>query len=280
MVPDTLAEKREIYGVDFSGAADAGKRIWITKGFAASGRLEVLACARADNWLQVPTERRACLTALVDYVAQAGPSIFGFDFPFALPISITQGEDWQFFISAFARRFPDADSFRRDCYSIATRTGDGRKELKRQTEIETRAPWSAYNVRLYRQTFYGIRDVLSPLVMSNQACVLPITPAAASLPWLVEVCPACSLKRFGLYVSYKGRGEERRTARAQILGSLEKMAILLLEDANIRQIIVDDEGGDALDSALAAWAAWQALGQISAQVDHEEDYKVEGFVYG
>jgi len=46
MNPESLGQCR-VFGVDFSGARDAGKRIWIAAGSVVDGVLRIAACLRA-----------------------------------------------------------------------------------------------------------------------------------------------------------------------------------------------------------------------------------------
>jgi hypothetical protein len=97
-------------------------------------------------------------------------------------------------------------------------------------------------------------------------------------PWLLEICPASTLKRGGLYAPYKGGRDEHRSARLRILRELEARAIAIRP--GLRSTIVDDVGGDALDSVVAALATFTAL-RNSLVVDAEDRavYAIEGYVY-
>ena len=51
MIPEKSEPPRNIYGVDFSGAADAGKRIWIASAVVPDGVLRIERCFRGDSLL-------------------------------------------------------------------------------------------------------------------------------------------------------------------------------------------------------------------------------------
>ena len=94
----------------------------------------------------------------------------------------------------------------------------GRKELRRVTDIEARTPLSPYNRRIYKQTYYGIRDVIAPLIASGAACALPMQAAIPDRAWLLEICPASTLELMGLRESYKDeKGREFPRVRDAIL---------------------------------------------------------------
>lgn len=101
-----------------------------------------------------------------------------------------------------------------------------------------------------------------------------------SKPWVLDVCPASTLKQEGLYMSYKGKTDAHRMARARILESLEEASHLVIATQATRSLILDDHGGDALDSVIAACATCRALcNPALLTVEREEVYALEGRVY-
>src|SRR4051795_4700647 len=104
------------------------------------------------------------------------------------------------------------------------------------------------------QTFYGMRDVLGPLVGVRGTAVLPFhyrrLPRARRV--LVEACPASTLKRLGLphqnYKQPEGGPLTRKRLRTRhaILEGLTRN--LLIGDAH-RRVMMRNGGGDALDAA-------------------------------
>ena len=159
---------RRVYGVDFSGAADAGRKIWIAAGAADSGGPRVDECFRAEDLPGSGRDIHRCLAALREFVGQDEGSAFGFDFPFGLPAALIGEQGWMAFALSFGRRYPTPQPFRETCQ----RAANGR-DLKRTTDRERRTPFSPYNLRVYRQTYFGIRDLLGPLAA---------TPSTASWP--------------------------------------------------------------------------------------------------
>ena len=174
---------------------------------------------------------------------------------------------------AFPIRYRSPERLRAACRSAA----DGR-ELKRVTDADARTPFSAYNLRLYRQTYHGIRDLLLPLVQGAHARVLPMQSPWREKPSLMEVCPASTLKRLGLYQPYKGRSIAHRRARGRILKALER-AGLLLARAELRGPILSCAGGDALDSVIAALAAHRAWRSGAWGIGCDGDRAIEGHVF-
>jgi len=266
---------REIFGVDFSGAADAGKKIWIARGRFERGRLWIRDCFKGEDLPDSGRDRDRCLAALVDFIKLGSNAVFGLDFPFGLPKPLVEDATWEEFITRFPSRHESPEGFRDAC-----RLASNGKELKRATDVQSRTPFSPYNLWLYRQTYFGISGILSPLVRDSLACVLPMQTAAAGKPWILEVCPASSLKGMGLYLPYKGRRAQHREARTRLVEAIQGRGFLHELDGGTHELVVDDAGGDALDSVIAALATARTLrDQNSAATVQDEPYRIEGYVY-
>jgi integrase len=258
-----------------SGGAKGGKKIWVAAGAVVDGVLHIQECYRAEALPSSGRERDRCLAAVWKLVAAEKTAAFGFDFPFGLPRELVAELDWETFTLAFPTRYRDAEAFRRECRAAA-----GAGELRRRTDSESKTPFSPYNLRLYRQTYYGIRDLLHPLVRDRLASVLPMQRPAPDRPWVLEICPASTVKREGLPTSFKGKAHgSRRAAREIILGSLERTGRLVVESKMLRALVLDDSGGDALDSIIAAFAVVRALRDPAGLVSANQDYRIEGYVY-
>jgi hypothetical protein len=79
------------------------------------------------------------------------------------------------------------------------------------------------------------------------------------VPWLLETCPATALIAWGIRRPYKGTTRIHRLGRKTILGWLEGHGGLRIISPRLRKKIIEQAGGDALDSAIAAWIAWRTL---------------------
>jgi hypothetical protein len=199
----------------------------------------------------------------------------GLDFPFGLPKAVLPQPTWRQFIVSFPDLYASPEAFRQTCY----RSAAGR-ELKRVTDVECKTPFSPYNLRLYRQSYFGMRDVLNPLVRSRQAHVVPMQPARLGKPWLLEICPASTLKQANLYLPYKGKSPRHHAARIGILKWLGSGGRLSLSRTVMRSIVLSDPEGDALDSILAAFATFRAVSDPHRLVDGgRHDYMLEGCVF-
>jgi hypothetical protein len=270
------AASHRYFGIDFSGAKDAGRKIWLTEVAwdPAVERLRVVFCVRGEDLEGSARDRDTCLAALRGYVARTPNGVFGADFPFAVCGKLIGTDDWSKFASGFASTFSDAQVFRERCW----RDG-GNRELKRLTERESKTPFNPYNLRLYRQTFHGIRDFLAPLVRENAASVAPQQKRARYRAVVHEVCAACTLKRIGLYPPYKGKTVAHREARAFILRNSGRWFLAPLR-GSVRQTVLDDSEGDALDSVIAATASFRAIhGPDTLDDFRKPPYVLEGRVF-
>ena len=269
--------RRRAIGIDFSGARDAGKSIWIAEGTVdARNRYRLEGCRPAFQRLNCSRKRDDALPALAAWIAEQGDAVIGCDFPFALPRTAVDEKSWQDFVRNF-RRHVTADDFRHAMRSRHARAVQ--REPKRRTDLPEHAatPWNPWNIRLYRQTHAGIGALLAPLL--GCASIVPFDRPVEGRPLIVETCPASSLKQLGLYRThggYKGAGVDRHRKRDQLLDVLvdEKLATV---SSTLRADIVANRGGDALDSVIAALGAIAALPEIENGIGYDEP--IEGWVY-
>ncbi|MEX2200640.1 MAG: hypothetical protein WD711_04525 [Dongiaceae bacterium] len=270
--------RQRAIGIDFSGAKDAGRRIWTAEGtIGAAGTLDLERCLPAFQRLNCGKQREVALPVLTEWIAEQNDAVIGCDFPFSLPLCALGESDWRGFATGFLKAHPSAPAFRaamRQSYANAAV-----KEPKRKTDgpNEAATPWNPWNIRLYWQTHAGIGSVLAPLI--GRAAIAPFDQAITGTPLIVETCPASSLKKLGLYrkhSSYKGRKDACRVARSALLDALLQRK-LVTAGSTLRTQIVDDSGGDALDAVIAALGAAASLPQTENRVGY--DHPIEGWVY-
>ncbi len=264
---------RRVCGVDFSGAQDAGQKIWIASGVIEGGVLRIEDCRSARELPGSGKDRDRCLAALRDFIAGSGDCVFGLDFPFGLPAPLVKEDSWEDFVLSFPDRYSGPDEFKQTCLHDA-----GGKELKRHTELEARAPFAAYNLRLYKQTYFGIRDVLAPLVRGGKASVLPMQKAEHGKPRIIEICPASTLEKRGLSYHYKGRTWDHARDRRSLVKAMKAAADVSIPDG-LHSRIVEDHGGDGVDSIVAASAVFRDLPDLTRLGKSHHDYAIEGFIY-
>lgn len=262
----------KIIGVDFSGAKAAAKKTWICEAEVEGDTMNVQQCYPAGHLIADPPSREACYANLVFLVSKNPRAIIGFDFPFSLPVIFLEGLSWIEWVRNFHQKYESVDHFREACRA------NGSKELKRKTDIETKTLFSPYNLRLYRQTFYGIGQVLNPMVsgVNPIATVAPMQPKRSNQATVVEICPASTLKFHDLYIPYKGKG--LMEARAKIIWIIQReFSVRISHDA--LEAMQVDKGGDALDSFLAAFAVFRNLTTIINPRKVDPIFLQEGLVY-
>ena len=266
-------QKRTVFGIDFSGAQDAGRKIWISCGGILDDVILISECFPAKDLPGSGQRRDLSMRALRAFIRKQRDSVFGIDFPFGIPHALVEEESWEEWVGAFPDRYTSPEVFKGLCQAASNG-----KELKRVTDVEAKTPFSPYNLRVYRQTYFGVRDVLRPLIREKAVCVLPLQKPQDERPWVIEICPASTLKTENLSSPYKGSGRDRRAEREKILRGMEKTGVLKVEKTGVRKRIIEDRGGDALDSVIAAYATFKALNHGLAS-DTSPPYAIEGWVY-
>jgi len=261
-----------VYGVDFSGAADAGKHIWIAECVLDGAHLCVMNCYPAEALDESGRTRHLALTALSRLIASSKRAVFGLDFPFSLPNARLGAPSWLDFARTFGARYTTAEDFYK-------RHGGKGNELRRITDERARPPFAPANLRMYRQTYYGIRDLLAPLALTGQVCVLPMMRAETGKPWLIETCPAVILRDLNFRLPrYKERGQSGEERRIIIMQGLE-VAGVRFADEELRVRLIENERGDALDSVIAGFGAARALQTGTLAEADDPIIRREGWIY-
>lgn len=264
----------QYFGIDFSGARDAGRKIWLAALDHEAWRSlpRVTSVTRASDLPGGGVRRDDALRALRAFIMAQGSAVFGCDFPFSLAAPCIAQATWLDFTRAFADTYESP-------HALMLAGKQSGRELRRLTDRQTATPLAPTNLRLVGQTYHAIRDLLGPLAQSGHIQVLPQMPAAASsTPILIEVCPASFLKTNHQYVPYKGRGAHLADARARLLDWLVASGVAIPDE--IQAVAVPDTEGDALDSILAAVCAWLAnLNSPLPEADAAQ-MRLEGKVYG
>jgi hypothetical protein len=260
-----------ILGIDFSGASDAGRKIWIAEGrLSNSGAFELLHCIPAIDLPGSGVRPEQAVPALARHLATLSEAQVGCDFPFSLPRDLVTARTWKRFALRYAAEFADAENFR-----LIMRSRHNAIEHKRMTDRIAGTPFNSYNLRLYRQTWWGITGLLDPLVRAGRAIVRPQQELIAGKPTLIEVCAACTLKSIDLYPPYKGKEPEHRRARKRILDHFIDRGALVAPVHSMRRLLLDNAGGDALDAVIGAIATARA--DLAQEADPFQ--RLEGRVY-
>lgn len=243
-----------ILGIDFSGAQDAGRHIWITEGTVNGSVLEVTACQQATDYLNCTADQDSVYKHLVHLIETQQNATVGIDFPFSIPEaafrSIFTVSRWEDFITVPRWRNLNPDTFQGQCKNACG-------NALRDTEAIHRAD-CPYSQRVYKQLFYGIRDVLQPLVETGVS-VAPMVNTGSSVT-VLETYPAATLARGDQFFAARYKGQSGTTARRQHnVQALSQLPVIDLGTIS-QQKVIDDTDGDALDSLIAAVATFKASG--------------------
>lgn len=267
--------ERTIFGVDFSGAAEAGKKIWVAWAILQNDVVVIEDCQRASALPSGGVQRDDAYAALRQLVIEEPDGVFGLDFPFSLAAEMIPYPDWETFATRFGDDYPTPQHFYSQWRGIPACDG---RALKRETDRETKTPFAPQNLRIHRQTYYGIRDLLAPLVTAGAAVVPPLQTPREGIAWLLEICPASLLKARRRYWPYKGDDERARAGRERLLTTLDEFGVVLPQP--LRAVLIDDDEGDALDAVLAANATGEALRCEQPFTTDDPVKRIEGVVYG
>ena len=276
---------KTVIGVDFSGAKEAGRNIWLAEATVAKGHLRLRKLDCLEHLARV-SSRDESLAHLVQSIRTSHQTLWAIDFPFALPIELTcMGAGLLAQLQTTFDYAHGASEFGRWLLSEAKKLG-GKNHIRRQTDSEAKTPFDCYHYRIIYQTFHGMRDVLRPLAGDPATCILPFQydrlPTAERV--VIEACPSTTLKKLGLpHQMYKqpagGPLTKKRLANRKVLmDAIEQQVDVPPE---LRRVMARNPGGDAIDAVLAAIGAWRAWQSIDhAGIAAHERYPREGYVYG
>jgi hypothetical protein len=274
-----------IYGVDFSGAKEAGRNIWIARAeLTRRGRLRLVDLANLEA-LAGTAERAPALQFLVEMIARSRAALWGIDFPFGMPTELyAAGSTWPRQLDHVNRWKRDAYAYGLWCVGRAKRIGR-EMHIRRATDTVAKSPFDGYHYRIIYQTFFGMRDVLLPLSTRPRTAILPFQYRKLKTADRVvtESCPGSTLKRLGLpHQNYKQptggplTHRRRRTRHAILAGLMQHIHI----PPSFRSMMMRSPGGDALDAVIATVGAHQAWQRAEHDVIRRHArLPLEGFLF-
>ncbi|MHC5019655.1 MAG: hypothetical protein ACYTGX_06005 [Planctomycetota bacterium] len=253
----------------------AGSRTWIAEGVMDQDALRISSVRQIADLPNGAVERDLAMVALRKYLGKQRAVVIGADFPFGLPKALVKEKRWEEFAAEFGNRYADVQDF-----TAKTKKAAGGQERWRHTDRELGKRSAPHKRRLAYQTFFGIRDILAPLVASGQAAVVPMQKPLPRKPVLLEVCPPASLRRARISPPFKGAAPLARRAREGVLEAYEKRDQLWPVPEDVRERVLDDAEGDALNSVIAALAAAWASGHRDRwTVPADSPYMKEGKIF-
>jgi hypothetical protein len=139
-----------------------------------------------------------------------------------------------------------------------------RKEPRRLCDEQFRTPMAPMNLRVFKQTWTLIAEVLKPLVDAGVR-IEPVHAAASSVT-VCEGCPASLLRMKGWPDhGYKGQGEPPRAVRADLMRRMYRERIVVTTD--MEAAAIDDVEGDLLDALLLTLDPLQWVPPSEARVE-------------
>ena len=262
-----------IHGVDFSGADGGGAAKIRIAERELSSRSAVAVRPRVDrNGL-----RKAILASQDD----GRRHIWRIDAPFGLPLECfaekrpeglalsTDGSFTWRAVAEWMNTYPNARAWRGAMRDMS------RREPKRACDRALATPMAPMNLRVFKQTYTVITEILLPLAREGVAIdpvELPLgaTPAVR----VCEGCPASVLRHHGWpHKGYKGGGDPPRRLREEFVRLLRKEGLEIASETAVEAI--HDEEGDLLDALILTLPLIE--GTLTAE--HEKQARVEAWVF-
>ena len=145
-------------------------------------------------------------------------------------------------------------------------------EQRRTTDRQRNAPFAPTNLRMFRQTYWGLRSLAglqTPILpwglRTAKKVVIEVLPAHVAS----AICPGCR---------YKGPTEIAAAGRRQLVQAIAEE--FGLHAADHQGTLQNDAEGDALDAVLAALAARAAFATgFEIDDEHVDNAVAEGWIY-
>ncbi|QCJ47552.1 hypothetical protein [Haloprofundus sp. MHR1] len=274
---DGYLPPEHVYSVIFDAhAEEAGERSWLVEADATEETLRIVDCAPVAERFGVSPHRTDAVAALASFLADlGGRNAVGLDFPFGLPKAVVPERRWRRFVDRLPDWFSGPEDMTKRCRMHARLVTDGAEtDVLRATE-EPLSAVAAYDKRLCAETFYGIRDVLRPLVLTDTARVVPMQLPSEDRPLVLETYPAGTLDTLRCQ-KRDGRPAGSGPTPALVLDSLTDRSVEFTPSA--REQVLD--GGDtALEAVVAAFATFRNTVDPANLRMTDELPSVEGYVY-
>jgi len=258
-----------LHGVDFSGADGGG---------AAKIRIaEREHAPRSAVRVRGRLDRNGLRRAILESRSDGREHLWRIDAPFGLPAEcfsearpegMPAGEVTWRGIAEWMSGFGTAREWRGAMRELS------RREPRRLCDREFRTPLAPMNLRVFKQTFTVITEILLPLSEEGIAIEPVAVPAGGSSVRVCEGCPASVLLRRGWPAKgYKGGGEPPRVLREEIIRLLRKDGLEIPSPHAVEAI--HDEEGDLLDAMILVTEPLA----VPIPAEHAATVSVEAWVY-
>ena len=223
-----------VHGVDFSGA-DSG------------GSAKIVIASRQDDdpvVIRRGIDRSRLRSLILESAGSSSLDLWRIDAPFSLPQVVFERHDIDLDWMALAHwmdSFETARDWRRALRAV------NRKEPKRACDRAARTPMAPMNLRVFKQTWTVVCEILLPLAEEG----LHIAPVHVtdSSSIITEGCPASVLGFRGESSrGYKGRDDANQQRRLDLSRRLADWGVPL--SAEDQRAAAGDPEGDVLDALL------------------------------
>ena len=222
------------HGVDYSGAKGGG------------GSKIVIATRDPQGVISVRrgATRQDLLREIRSADEDGNRHLWRIDAPIGLPESVLDAHrvppDW-LAMARWMSSFDSARDWRRALRAVE------RKEQKRTCDRAAKAPLAPMNLRVFKQTWTAVCEILRPLAEEGLH-IAPVHPTD-SLTILTEACPASVLERIGASSrGYKGADPVHRQRRSELCRMLLETGLVIPKPTI--QHAERDAQGDVLDALL------------------------------
>jgi hypothetical protein len=239
-----VADSIILHGVDFSGADSGGAaKIRVVDRDLDAPRAPVTARGQLDRKGLV----RAVLASAAESSSSGQRHLWRIDASGGLPLSLLaeleQPQDW-LAMAKWMQGFGAPRQWRSQVRQVT------RREPRRTCDNAMSTPMAPLNLRVFKQTWTFVCEVLLPLADAGIG-IEPMRPVAGASVAVCEGCPASVLAAKGWAKrGYKGSGEPPMQARAEILRQLRH------DGMNVPQALAEqatqDTEGDVIDALLLA----------------------------
>ncbi len=256
--------------MDFSGAESGGSAKIRIAERELSKRSAVTIRGRVD--------RHGLRQAILDSRKDGREHLWRIDAPFGLPVEcfaqsrpegMGEGRLSWLLVAEWVASFDSPREWRTAMRELS------RREPRRSCDRVLHTPLAPMNLRVFKQTFTVIKEVLVPLAREGVA-IMPVAMPTATTPTVrvCESCPASILHaRSWPSKGYKGTGEPPRALREELIRLLRKEGLEI--PSNFAVEAIHDVEGDLLDSFIMVTDPIQS----EVPIDYTAVAAVESWIY-
>jgi hypothetical protein len=266
-----------VYGIVYDGAErESGGRTWVSRGVVTDGALSVDRCAPVEEWFDTTAESLGTPTLTKFLADLPSTAAAGLDFPFGLPAAVVAEESWAAFVHDLPSWCDSPDDLRRRC-ERRVRLTDGSSDARFRATDGPLSTMSPFAEPIVASTFYGLRDVLRPLVLSDSVRVPPMTTPRSDRPFVIEVYPTGTLVDLGLFDAVEDADGGRALGAETLDGLCEAADAEVAVADDVRESIPADPA--RLESVVAAYAVYRNSRTASALAVSDPQRLIEGQVF-